>query len=157
MKAYVLLAMMGLLTMSCNGQEPKTQKHDNTVVEQPKGSWNVNKEFDADGNLIRYDSIYSWSSHDKLDNLSEVDRDSLLHHFKSRFFTNFSGFENEGFEDVFTEDSIFSKHYFNDDFFGSDFGNDFMDIDKIRQHMMARQRAFLEKYNDAIIKPEDED
>ncbi|CDF79529.1 conserved hypothetical protein [Formosa agariphila KMM 3901] len=156
MKTYVLLAMMSLLTVSCNGQEPEIQKRDKNTVEQPKGSWNVNKEFDADGNLIRYDSIYSWSSYDTLDKLSAADRDSLLQHMKSRFFTNFSGFENQGFEHVFTNDSIFSKHYFNDDFFGSDFGHDFMDIDKIRQQMIARQKAFLEKYNEALIKPEDE-
>jgi len=152
MKTYVLLAMIGLLTVSCNGQASESETRDNTVAEQPKGSWNVHKELDADGNLMRYDSIYSWSSHDTSDKLSEVDRDRLLHHIKSRFYSNFSDFE-----DVFTKDSIFSQLDFNDPFFGRDFGNHFMDIDKIKQHMIARHRAFLEPYNDAIIKPEDED
>ena len=49
-----------------------------------------------------------------------------------------------------------APHFFNDDFFGSNFGNDFMDIDKLRQQMIARQKKFLEKYQSEFIKPEDE-
>tara|TARA_R110000868_G_scaffold407465_2_gene688958 strand:+ start:6026 stop:6514 length:489 start_codon:yes stop_codon:yes gene_type:complete len=161
MKKYILLFMIGLLSVSCNGQKndtknTETKENEGNIVEQPKGSWKVDKEFDDNGNLIRYDSIYSWSSNGKLDNLSTVDKDSLLQSFKSRFFTNFSDFENNGFDDVFSKDSLFSKHYFNDDFFGSDFGKDYMDIDKITQQMIARQKKFLEKYQSEFIKPEDE-
>jgi len=151
MKKYILLFMVGLLSVSCKGQENKTN-----IVEEPKGTWKVDKEFDENGNLIRYDSIYSWSSNDKFDNLSFSDKDSLMQSLKLRFFSNYSGFENQGFEDVFSQDSLFSKHFFNDDFFGSNFGNDFMDIDKLRQQMIARQKKFLEKYQSEFIKPEDE-
>ena len=161
MKNYSLLLMVALLSFSCNGQKKETEKAElkeskiNTV-EAPKGSWKVDKEFDENGNLIRYDSIYSWSSNNKFDNLTSVDRDSIMKSFKSRFFTNYSKFENQGFEDVFSQDSLFSKRFFNNDFFGSDFGNDFMDIDKIREQMIERQRQFLEKYQSEFIKPEEE-
>ena len=153
--------MVGLLSVSCNGQKNETKKgetkeSEGNVVEQPKGTWKVDREFDENGNLIRYDSIYSWSSNGKFDNLSSIDRDSLMQSFKSRFFTNYSGFENQGFGDVFSQDSLFSKRFFNDDFFGSDFANDFMDIDKLRQQMITRQKKFLEKYQSEFIKPEDE-
>jgi len=162
MKKYILLLMVGLLSVSCKGQENETKKvekeeNKTNIVEEPKGTWKVDKEFDENGNLIRYDSIYSWSSNDKFDNLSLLDKDSLMQSFKSRFFSNYSGFENQGFEDVFSHDSLFSKHFFNDDFFGSNFGNDFMDIDKLRQQMIARQKKFLEKYQSEFIKPKDED
>ena len=161
MKKYILLFMIGLLSVSCNSQNndiknTETKESDEEIVKEPKGTWKVDKEFDENGNLIRYDSIYSWSSDDKYNNLSLSERDSLMQTFKSRFFTNFSGFENQGFEDVFSKDSLFSKHFFNDDFFGSDFGSDFIDIDKIRQQMIARQKKFLEKYQSEFIKPEDE-
>lgn len=148
MKKYVLLVMTVFLSVSCNGQKK--------IDKEPKGTWKVDKEFDENGNLIRYDSIYSWSSSSKFDNLSSIARDSLMQTFKSRFFTNFSGFENQGFEAVFSQDSLFSERFFNDDFFGSDFGNDFMDIDKIRQQMIERQKKFLEKYHSEFINPEDE-
>ncbi|MCX7549311.1 hypothetical protein [Xanthomarina sp. F2636L] len=161
MKKHVLLFMVGLLSVSCNGQKNEHKKadaneSDGKLVEQPKGSWKVEREFDNSGNLIRYDSIYSWSSDNKLDNLSSLDRDSLMQSFKSKFFENYSGYANQGFEGVFSQDSLFSKYFFNDDFFGSDFGNDFIDIDRLRQQMIARQKKFLEKYQSQFIKPEDE-
>ena len=153
--------MMLLLCVSCNAQQNEAEKKEKekenseTVVEQPKGSWKVDKEFDENGNLIRYDSIYSWSSNNDLAHLSSMEKDSILKSFQSKFFQNFSHFENQGFEDVFSSDSLFSKHFFNDDFFGSNFGNDFMDIDKIRQRMLNRQRQFLEKYQSKLITPEE--
>ncbi|GGZ81314.1 hypothetical protein [Algibacter mikhailovii] len=84
------------------------------------------------------------------------EHDSLMQSFNLRNFSNFSGFKNQGFEDIFSKDSLFSKHFFDDDFFESDFGSGFMDIDKIRQQMIARQKFFLEKYQSDFIKPEDE-
>ncbi|QRM87878.1 hypothetical protein FG167_01120 [Lacinutrix sp. WUR7] len=156
MKKYLLLFMVGLLSVSCSGQNQETEKKEEKLVEQPKGSWKVDKEFDENGNLIRYDSIYSWSSSNKFDNLSLSERDSLTESFKSKFFRNFSEFENQGFESVFSPDSLFSKRFFNDDFFESDFGSDFMDIDKIRQQMITRQKKFLEKYQSKLIQSEDE-
>jgi hypothetical protein len=161
MKKYILLIMTFFLTISCSGQKNETkkaatQKGEKNIVEEPKGNWKVDKEFDEKGNLIRYDSVYSWSSKDQYNNLSLSERDSLLQSLKSRFFTNFSGFKHQGFDDVFSKDSLFSKHFFNDDFFGSDFGLDFMDIEKIRQQMIVRQKKFLEKYQSEFSKPEDE-
>ena len=161
MKTYILLFFVSLFSVSCSSQGNETKKVEKEdtktdIVDAPKGSWTVDKEFDENGNLIRYDSIYSWSSNDKYDHLSLSDKDSLIASFKSRFFTNYSGFENQGFSAVFSQDSLFSKQFFNDDFFGSDFGNDFMDIDKLRQQMIARQKRFLEKYQSEFIAPEDE-
>lgn len=161
MKKYILLFMVSLLSVGCKGQVNDTkkvekEKNKTNIVEEPKGSWKVDKEFDKNGNLIRYDSVYSWSSNNNLNKLSLLDKDSLMQSFKSRFFSNYSVFENQGFEDVFSQDSLFSKHFFNDDFFESNFGNDFMNIDKLRQQMIARQKKFLEKYQLEFIKPKDE-
>lgn len=161
MKKYILISIVGLLSIACKGQEnddKKAEKIENqtTLSEKPKGSWKVDKQFDEYGNLIRYDSIYSWSSNNNYNDLSLTDKDSLLQSFKSKFFTNFSVFENEGFENIFSQDSLFSEHFFNDDFFEGSFGKDFMEIDKLRQQMMTRQKKFLEKYQSEFIKPEDE-
>lgn len=151
MKKYVALAISALLTLSCNSQEKKAKEdaQEGTKAhstEAPKGSWKVNREFDEDGNLIRYDSIYSWSSGTDLNELAAMDRDSILKSMRSRFYRNFSGFDHEGFSDIFGEDSLFTKQFFNDDFFDSDFGHDFMDIDQIRKRMERMQRKFLERY-----------
>lgn len=161
MKKYVLLFIVGLLSISCKGQGNETKKvekkeNKTDIVQEPKGTWKVDKEFDENGNLIRYDSIYSWSSNDKLENLLLPDKDSLIQSFKSRFISSFSGFENKLLEGVSSQDSLFLKHFFNDTFFESNFGNDFMDIDKLRQQILEKQKKFLEKYQSEFIKPEDE-
>ena len=153
MKKYILLWMICLLSFSCSGQKKETEQADK---KERKGNWKVDKEFDKFGNLIRYDSVYTWSSDKMFNNLSSNDRDSLIQSYKSRFFTDFSKFNNNRFEDVFSKDSIFIKRFFNDDFFGSNFGKDFMDIDKIRQQMIVRQKKFLEKYQLKLIDPKDE-
>jgi hypothetical protein len=140
MKKHILLFIVGLLSLGCNSQDNEAKKTDNKTIEKPKGSWKVDKQFDENGNLISYDSIYSWSSSNKYDNLTAVDKDSIMKSFKSKFFTNFSQFENEGFEDIFSQDSLFSDHFFNDNFFGSPFGQDFIDVDKMRQQMIEKQK-----------------
>ncbi|MBT8273810.1 MAG: hypothetical protein KJO77_08390 [Bacteroidia bacterium] len=161
MKTHILFLLIGLLSLSCNGQKDdkkneNDQQNEKIAAVKPEGSWKVNKEFDEQGNLIRYDSTYSWSSTERSHDLSTLDQDSLLKSFRSRFFTNFSDFRNQGFEDIFAQDSLFSKRFFGDDFFKSDFGRDFMDMDSIMVHMMERQKKFLEKYRSKWIEPEDD-
>ena len=156
MKKCILLLVVALLSLNCSGQKSKNKTPEVQSNTQPKGSWKVDKEFDEHGNLIKYDSIYSWSSSDDLSGLSPKDRDSMMQSFKSKFFENYSRFEDQGFEKLFSEDSLFSKHFFNDDFFGSDFGSDFMDLDQIREDLFSRQKKFLEKYHSEFVLPDDE-
>lgn len=162
MKRYAIMLLVAFISIGCNGQlkedkSEKTKANDKVINEPPKGSWEVNKEFDEAGNLIRYDSIYSWSSGDELNNLSTFDRDSTLKSMQSRFYRNFSqfDFDKEGFGDLFAEDSIFTKRFFNNDFFDSEFGEDFMDIDKMYDRMEAMQKQFLGRY-EPLIRPEKE-
>ena len=157
MKKAILLLMLGLLSVSCNSQKNEAKKDDTKekqekVAEAPKGSWKVDKEFDEEGNLIRYDSIYSWSSDEKWNDLTSFDKDSLLKSFKSTFHNHFSHFEDEGFDDVFAQDSLFSKRFFTKDFFKSDFGKDFIDIDWMTRQMVAKQKEFLRKYQSEFQK-----
>ncbi|WP_036380281.1 hypothetical protein [Muricauda sp. MAR_2010_75] len=158
MKKFVLLSLLSLVCFGCNGQEKESEekKEDQSLAEQPKGSWKVNREFDENGNLIRYDSIYSWSSSEYMDDLAQMDRDSLLESFRSRFSRSFSHFNHNGFPNFFEEDSLFTKHFFEDDFFESPLGKDFMDLDKIQKRMEAMQRKFLEQYAPNPDKEENE-
>lgn len=151
MKKATTLLIAAILSLSCDAQEKESadkQKKDDkqTIAAQPKGEWKVHKEFDEAGNLIRYDSVYTWSSGSELDDLSLLDRDSTLQSLRSRFYREFSGIDEQEFGDLFSADSLFSKRFFNDDFFDSDFGRDFMDIDRIRERMERLQQEFLEKY-----------
>jgi len=157
MKIYVLSLISFFLCFGCNAQENKNEKEtQENKLETPKGTWKVDKEFDENGNLIKYDSVYSWSSNHQFNNeISDLNKDILITSFKSKFFSNFSQFKNDDFPDVFSKDSLFSNHFFNHDFFGSSFGKDFMNIDKIRQQMLTEQKEFLEKYQSEFRKRED--
>ncbi|NAY93401.1 hypothetical protein GTQ34_15935 [Muricauda sp. JGD-17] len=150
MKTYVLMTALLFCLTGCKGQDKKEGaivKEDNKKeMDQPKGSWKVDKEFDESGNLIRYDSIYSWSSSDSLNDLSGLDKDSLLNSFESKFYSNFSQFRSQGFEDIFEPDSLFSKRFFDKGFFDSDFGEEFIELDNYYERMLERRKRFLEKY-----------
>jgi len=163
MKKYMILLLVAYVITACNGQEAdnKTEKkieNEEVAVEAPKGSWKVNKEFDEAGNLIRFDSVYSWSSGNNLNELADLDRDSTLKSMQSKFYRNFSqfDFDKEGFGDLFAEDSLFTKRFFNNDFFENDFGKDFMDIDKMHERMEHMQKQFLDRYQ-PLIRPEIEE
>lgn len=151
MKKYMILLLMFLISLIGCKNELKKEKvvatdSDKKEAEQPKGAWKVDKEFDEKGNLIHYDSIYSWSSGNPLDDLTSVEKDSMLNNFESKFYSRFSQFKNEGFGDIFQKDSLFGNYFFNDGFFDSDFGTDFMELDKTHKRMMDRHKNFLEKY-----------
>ncbi|NNE75884.1 MAG: hypothetical protein HKN31_02300 [Pricia sp.] len=162
MKKIAILSMAAILNINCNAQgnkeEDNLNKHQDSteqMAETPKGTWKVDKEFDEEGNLIRYDSIYSWSSDDDWDRLVQKSPDSLLQSFQSRFYRNFSKFDNQRFGNLFADDSLFTKRFFAHDFFDSEFGEDFMDIDRIRERMESMQQKFLERYQSEFEKYEE--
>lgn len=163
MKKITILSLAVILNISCNAQEnekeEKSQKEqDNQLNDSavPRGTWKVDKEFDENGNLIKYDSIYSWSSEDDLNRLSSLDRDSTLQSIQSRFYRNLSRLGNQRFDDIFSPDSLFLDRFFDDEFFTSQFGKDFMDVDKMYKRMEDRQKEFLEKYRSELKELDEE-
>ena len=64
--------------------------------------------------------------------------------------------KKEATGDLFSDDSLFTKRFFDDDFFDSDFGEDFMDIDRIRKRMETMQQRFLERYQSEFENLENE-
>lgn len=148
--ALFLLALL-FLGNSCQAQEKEEEMKAQEQKETKKpetagGAWKVHREFDESGNLIRYDSIYSWSSEDAMENLETLDRDSLLQAMRSRFYRHFTRIDSLAFPNFFGRDSLFTKGFFDDGFFKSDFGRDFLDIDHMRKRLEAIEEEFLRKY-----------
>lgn len=158
MKRQLVLLFAVLSLAGCNGQEHKEKKKEeqSEVSEKPKGSWKVNREFDENGNLVRYDSIYSYSSTDELEDFAEMDRDSIFKSFQSQFSRSFRGFDPIMEGGFFTSDSLFMKNFFADDFFENDFGQDFKDLDQMHKRMQAMQRRFLKRYHSGFKDQEPE-
>lgn len=95
MKRISLLTIAIILGLGlCIGQSrktdkltvPKQSKTENNCANQPQENIKVNKEYDKNGNLISYDSTYSYSySSSSMDEIDPQKRDSLLNEFKSFF------------------------------------------------------------------------
>lgn len=149
----MLSLFVAILALGCNAQETKNKApkdSDLTIDENPKGSWKVNREFDEAGNLIRYDSIYSYSSDDTFKGLSTIDQDSLIQSMRSRFDKHFKGFGWSNFDDLYPQDSLLDKDFFNEDFFDTEFGKDFMQLDQMHERMDDMHQRFMERYRSAF-------
>ena len=99
---------------------------DTMKIDSPNETWNVNKSYNKDGNIIQYDSSYSYSYSS---NGEYLNIDSLISTFgMNNFFSspfeldstfNFFNQRNQMIEDVFKEfiqiDSFFND-FFDDNF-----------------------------------------
>jgi hypothetical protein len=165
MKKYALLSLVALLAASCSAQEKNksdlAKETEKTTQTQPKGSWQVNKEVDENGNLIRYDSIYSWSSTDNPHGISSEELDSITKKFGSYFGKDFSMFGDD-FSGFTQNDSLFMKHFFNggfddDDLFLNHFQGNMPDIQDLMKQMDSLQSLFLEKQRSRVLVPKEAD
>lgn len=115
------LAFMNMALSGCTGQaqqHPKDAEHVDSValrVDTPRTEVRVSKEYDANGNLIAFDSTYSsfYSSHQADPALM----DSLFRDFQPRFNRQFPFMTDPGFNDLFFRDSLLYPDFFHNDFF----------------------------------------
>ena len=132
MKTLKIIPILILISYNAIGQENATKPNENITV---------NKEYDEQGNLISYDSIYSYSysSNAKL-------HDSIKMEFQ-RHFNNNSFFNDAFFNDFFKRDSVTNqlnhKHFFFDGF---------MNHDGVIKNMMKRMDSIQQLFfnEDAI-------
>ncbi len=124
-----LLSFIFMFTF-CNGQDKKIKDNladksannelilDDTL-NKPKVNIKVNKQYDKNGNLIRFDSTYSYVYKSNTDNFS-LSNDSTFNKLKSYFNIPAPGmFEhNNG---MFMNDSLFTNNFFNEDYFRKQF------------------------------------
>ncbi|KJD32055.1 hypothetical protein PK35_11485 [Tamlana nanhaiensis] len=163
MKANILLLLLAFLSFSCDGQVSEQKKNNSSGLERnkeeivPKGSWQVNKEFDENGNLKRFDSIYSWSSSG---NMKSIDTDSAFNRMQSLMEKHFSMIQSPDINTFTNHDSIFKQFFSNNfsinDFFSNGLKSGIPNIDdKMKQMEALRQHFFNDNYR-YIIPPEED-
>ncbi len=129
-KSILLLLVFSFLSIGI----AKGQNQDTIVT--PDEKIKVNREYDEDGNLIRYDSIYSYSSGNW--NLSNKNMDSIMKHF-------FSDREGMSFPSPFEmHDFIFPDPFSNnfdnmDSIFGQRFEEHQKRMDSLFQHYRPKK------------------
>ncbi len=150
MKKFIMLALVALAATSCSSQEKKipeiAQEKGTAQQPKPEGSWKVNKETDENGNIIRYDSIYSWSSSDAPRKFHQQDLDSLLQSFGLFSKPGFPTMEHFDFSGFSMNDSLLLQDFFEDDLFQDRFNGNMSQMNRFLEQMDSLQNEFFERH-----------
>lgn len=155
MKRLLILLLIGMIT-SCIGQEKKEEVKEEQA-ETPQGQWKVHREYDQDGNLIRYDSIYSWSYSAQNGESLTINLDSIMDEFRGYFNEETPYKWKKDFSYFPDADSLFMKDFFTDDYFFRNWQEHQDEIEKMIKKMDSSRNAFLRKYHPGLIDSGKED
>ena len=129
-----------------------TEYQEDTI--KPKVDIKVNKIYDDQGNLIRYDSTYVWSySNNEGDSVSVLP-DSILFEFKPFIHQQFPDFEIPDFNDFLYTDSAFYHDFFMPDYFYDRWRKSLMETDRMFREMDSLKNLFFQKSYPGLQKPE---
>ncbi len=123
----IVIVLLVLFNVACTAQSQK-QESINKSKPQPDISWKVDKQVDENGNIIRYDSTYTWSYSSSG---GSVNMDSLMREYgfnpRQNFYTpswnhtfplpNDSFFNYRSyFNDMHKQMDDWMRHFFDDPF-----------------------------------------
>lgn len=111
---------------------------------QPKIQVKVNKVYDENGNVVRYDSVYTWSYHSG----NQIDVDSLMRKFMPYFQEHLKDSLAGGFiHPVFPlTDSTLMLDFFNNDHFFDQWHEQLFDLKHQMQVMDSLKRQFFKQF-----------
>jgi hypothetical protein len=136
----ITLASMMIL-FSCDGQMKSTDKK--TKDNLPQTNIKVNKEYDKNGNIVKYDSTYSsYYSNIKTDSIL---KDSIFNNFKSAFNHNYFFSNQPYFRNFFFADSLLMYDFYKKDFFYNRFRNNMEHMDSLFREMDIMKNDFFNK------------
>jgi hypothetical protein len=143
MKSIGLFAIALSVTLyGCNGQAGKTEE-DITASNIPQTNIKVDKQYDKDGNLLKYDSTYSYYYSNVKSDINL--RDSILNNFKNQFNKRYFFSEDPFFNDLFFEDSLLMYDFYKKDFFLNRFRNNMNRMDSLFRDMDSLKNNFFNK------------
>lgn len=161
MKKFMFSLLLVIFVISCHAQDKqldskdtlKEKNGDSLMIAQPKISWKVDKKLDEEGNVIGYDSIYSYSYENLGNWTKEMDLDSIMNSMKFFSHGNISSFfEDHDLGRFFDTDSLMNGNHFFDDFFERQRANNFSDMRQLFQQMDSLQNMMMKGHRS--VKPE---
>jgi hypothetical protein len=142
MKRIIIISLAILISLlSCKGQTNNNSKQlkDNS----PQTNIKVNKEYDKNGNLVKYDSTYS-SYYSNLKSNSIL-KDSIFNDFKNQFKKSYFFSNQPYFKNFFFEDSLLMYDFYKKDFFYNRFKNNMEHMDSLFREMDIMKNDFFSK------------
>lgn len=157
----IMAIILVLLFMACKGQEKDKQEvKDNQkkdLPEKPKKEWEVHREYDEQGNLIRYDSVYRYAYPNIDGDSIRVNLDSIMNSFRSYFDDHVPSKWKDGFSYFPETDSLFMKDFFNRDYFFDRWERQPLDMQEMMRKMDSTRNSFLRKYHPGLLESQEKD
>ena len=150
-----IFACIVLLSLTaCTGQQKEQQegkKAAQTEVDTPKGAWEVRKEYDEYGNLIRYDSVYTWSYSNIQGDSVQVNLDSIMDRFRAHLESDSLFLWRDRFSYFPKADSLFMKEFFDEDYFFRNWEKQQQDMRELMRKMDSSRNAFLKRFHPGLM------
>ena len=150
MKRIAFGIVLLLLICSCSSEKINGQQEikDSLTTNEPQTKIIVNKEYDENGNLIKFDSTYSYY-YSNIENDSTFG-DSSYSLFQEDFFNSFPSIQKPFLNDMFFEDSLLTYDFYKDDFFSNRFRFNRQRFDKLFEEMDSLKNKFYKNHSKSI-------
>jgi hypothetical protein len=116
-----LISFIFIFMSSCKGQSKKEKENVGLLISdttnKPQVNVKVNKQYDKNGKIVKYDSTYSYVYKGSSGGTIPLNNDSVFSNFKSYFNIHSPGMFDMQNKNIFFNDSLFKYDFFNDDYF----------------------------------------
>ncbi len=142
----ILSGIFLLAGIAAHAQIIQPDSHNNKT-NKPQVRIKVKKVYDKNGNIIRYDSTYTWI-YDSQNGKNNISVDSLMSHFMPFFRKNLPGSLSQVFgnPDIDLNDSVMMIDFFNNDHFFNRWQKEVFDMNREMKAMDSLRMDFLKKY-----------
>jgi hypothetical protein len=140
---FALLCATGCTAQHAGGRSERKPADAAADTSKPTVNWKVNKEYDSNGNLIRYDSTYSWSYNGSGDAMKGLKADSVLQSLRMRFGDGFPVFFSDSSDEIGWHQGGFFQDFFSSGFRGFNLDEQLRDMKTMMNSMDSLNNAFL--------------
>jgi hypothetical protein len=140
MKRLFTISLVVLTLTGCSGQTKNDKQSKNNL---PQTNIKVKKDYDKNGNIVRYDSSYS-SFYSNIKGDSTL-RDSIFNNFRHKFNQDYFFSDQPYFKNFFFVDSLLKYDFYKKDFFYDRFKNNMARMDSLFKGMDIIKNDFFDK------------
>jgi hypothetical protein len=134
---------LSLTLVGCNGQTKEKKNENNSSANIPQTNIKVDKQYDDKGNLIKYDSTYSYY-YSNIQNDIDL-RDSIFNNFQQQFNKKYFFSMDPFFKDFFFQDSLLIYDFYRKDFFLNRFRDNMRRMDSLFWGMDSMKNNFFRR------------
>ena len=157
MKKVIMMMLLSFLAGGCNGQKKQNEKSTKQAasidtIAKPKVDVRVNKKYDNTGNLVQYDSTYSYF-YSSPGFKNSISSDSLFSNLKTPLRNDYKGLLDDNMNSIFFNDSLFKYDFYNNDYFSKRFQLNMLRFENMFKRMDSiKSDLFRQTYPDGVIK-----